>query len=161
MLDILQPGTNCSWCLCGVHRWGRIINTWFLLADASSQQRIVFNPLLFQALPLNFFCRISLAFWALYCMFETLKLVVGAHKLFFCKSLLFILRRNWFIHKTKKKKKIRGKYGLVQVILYIHLGVGHSFCAKREGWAICFLTTTFSNAPAHPTLYFLTSPLPR
>ena len=31
------------------------------------------------------------------------------------------------------------------------------FCAKWKMWVMCFLTSTFSNAPAHP-LYFLTSP---
>ena len=33
------------------------------------------------------------------------------------------------------------------------------FCAKRWGWTKCFLSTTFPNAPAQSTLYFLTSPL--
>ena len=33
-----------------------------------------------------------------------------------------------------------------------------SFVPKEGGWAMSFLSTTFLNAPAHPTLYFLTSP---
>ena len=36
------------------------------------------------------------------------------------------------------------------------------FCAEGRGWVMCFLSTTFPNASAHPApLYFLTSPLPR
>ena len=30
------------------------------------------------------------------------------------------------------------------------LGVGQSFLCRREGWVMCFLPTTFPNAPDHP-----------
>ena len=41
------------------------------------------------------------------------------------------------------------------------LGWVSHFCAEGWGWVMCFLSTIFPNAPAHPPppLYFLTSPL--
>ena len=54
-----------------------------------------------------------------------------------------------------------GGGGVGHVIFSLHLGVGHSvlfqlegvghvFCSSWKGWVMCFLTTTFRNAPAHP-----------
>ena len=46
------------------------------------------------------------------------------------------------------------------VIFSLHLEVGHSVLLQLEGVGqVFFVTTTFRNAPAHPHLYFLTSPL--
>ena len=41
------------------------------------------------------------------------------------------------------------------VIFSLHLGVGHSvLCQMEGGRGMCFLTTTFQNAPAHPPCTF-------
>ena len=49
--------------------------------------------------------------------------------------------------------------GWVMQFLTLLLGWVSHFCAEGRGWAMCFLSTTFPNAPAHPHLYFMTSPL--
>lgn len=55
---------------------------------------------------------------------------------------------------------IRSIRGLGHVIFNLHLEVGQLVLRQKGGVGHVFLSTTFPNAPAHPTpLYFLTSPL--
>ena len=62
---------------------------------------------------------------------------------------------NFFMHRTRF-------YWIIKRKPNIHVltrGWVSHFCAEGRGWVMCFLSTTLPNAPAHPPLYFLTSPL--
>ena len=66
----------------------------------------------------------------------------------------------WFCWIIKRKPNIhvltRGWVMQFPILLY---GWVSHFCAEERGWAMCFLLTTFPNAPVPPPrLYFLTSP---
>ena len=70
----------------------------------------------------------------------------------------FVIHKAWFpwIMQPKKPCLIGGGSCNFQPSFR---GGSVSFVSKRGDGPCVLLSTTFPNAPAHPTLYFLTSPL--
>ena len=69
-----------------------------------------------------------------------------------CVSTNFVKHRTRFYWILKRKPNIHvSTRGWVMEFPTLLQGWVSHFCAEGRGWAICFLSTTFPNAPAHPT----------